>query len=343
MGYPTRGEVKDQFLYLLDDPPPNPPIAGQIPEGQVYTDAVFQRAFQEAFDALFNAMLTDQVPRIELMVNYTLATGVKQVTPAELGIEDFGDFIFLRERTWGSNEHYVDMQPVDVLSQRSPGPRLIEFNWRNNTFYFIGSTNTIDLEVKYDWSGTAPTDDDTQIGIDACKNFLATMAAGIASRSKGDWESLGQGAYLRAVGNRYEQGEIGGYLRQLIVPLVRSRQKVPVAPKPYSVFRRNANRRAIPWVAAQQGTTGGGSQNMPVQYSTATGTIVGIIDGFNAVFTIIVGVKSVEFVARNGVTLTKGVDYTLLGNQITFLPGAIPQVSDPADIITAEAFPNVAM
>lgn len=337
MAYPTRGDVKDVFLYNLDDPPPTPPTGGVV-EGSIYTDNIFQRAFKQAFDALYAAMLTNQVPRIELMINFTLPAGTTQVTPDDLGLPDFADFIFLRERSWGSNDKYLDMVPVDVLSQRAPTSRLIEFNWRNNTFYFIGATQTIDLQVKYDSSGQAPTDDDVQIGVDSSLNFLANFSAGVASKTKGDWETMGQQCWLQAVGPKYEQGEIGGHLRQLIVPLVRSRQHVQISPKPYSASRRFQFRRAVPWVAAQQGTTGGGAQNVPIQFSTADGSIIGAIDGINAVFTLFRAVSSIEFVARNGVTLTRGVDYMLLGNQIAFVAGQIPQPGSPPDIITVEAF-----
>lgn len=322
---------------MLDDPAPTPPLAPPAPvQGSVYTDVNFQVGFQQAFDVLYSAMLGQQVPRIELMISTMVPIGVTELTPADMGLADFGDYIFLRERTFGSTDKYLDMLSVDVLSQRAPTTRLIEYNWRNNTFYFIGATNNIDLEVKYDYSGEAPTDDDAQVGVDASLNFLSNYSAGVCSRSKGDWEDIGKFCMELAVGPKFSYGEIGGFLRELIAPLARSRQKVQIAPKPYTTQRRYQVRRAIPWVAAQSGTTGGGSQNVPVQVSTSTSTLAGAVDGVNATYVVTFGVRSIELVTRNGVTYTAGVDYTVLGNSFTFMSTAIPQ---PGDIVTAEVFP----
>jgi hypothetical protein len=89
----------------------------------------------------------------------------------------------------------------------------------------------------------------------------------------------------------------------------------------------------VPYVAAQQGTTGGGSQDVPIQYSSATGTITGRIDGINNIFWIVVGVRHAT-VFVNGIARTENVDYTRLNNQITFVTS--PQ---PGDVISAEAYP----
>ena len=329
MAYPTRGQVKQRFLIKLDDP-----------LQETFKDPYFDAAFEEAFDCLYNAFLNAQVPRIELMISTTVDIGVKQLTPSDMGIEDFGDYIFLRERQFGSNNRFIEMQPVDVLSQRQPTNRLIEYNWRNNTFYFIGATNIIELEVKFDSSGHAPTDDSVQIGVDASLNFLANYAVGTIGAVKG-YDEIAAAAMRLAVGPKFDEGLIGGMLFALVGPLVRSRQKVQIAPKPYSAWRRWSYRRALPYVAAQGGTTGGGSQNSPIQASTATGSISGSIDGVNAVFTINNSVASIETVFLNGVALTGTVDYIITGkNQVTFVTGQIPQ---PTDLVTIEYFAQGSM
>lgn len=285
---------------------------------------------------LYQAFLGAQVPRIELMINGVVNIGVTEMTPADFGIEDFGDYIFMRERAFGSTNKFIEMVPVDVLSQREPTNRLIEYNWRNNTFYFIGATQNIEIQLKYDSSGHAPTDDTVQIGVDASLNFLANYAVSASGALKG-YDQTAADCRALAVGPKFNTGQIGGMLFDLVNPLVRSRQKVQIAPLPYQAWRRWAYRRAIPYVAAQNGTTGGGSQNMPVQFSTATGTILGDVDGFNLIFTLNQGVSSIETVFRNGVGMTAGVDYNAVGNQITFVPLQVPV---PTDIITVEAFTN---
>lgn len=331
--YPTRADVKNSFWGLLDDP-----------TGAIYVDfpadaptiSVFQPAFKQAYSALYQAFLNAQCPRIELVTTVTVTAFTTEMTPADMGIAGFGDFIWLRERPLGSNEKYRQLDPRDDLSQRKANQLLREFVWRNNTFYFVGATQNIELQVKYDTSAVAPTDDDTVIMVDDCESFLANYAASIAGPRKGDTDIA---AICRdfAVGPRYSMGTIGGELFRLIQPLVRSRQNVQIAHRPYQANRGTGRgyRFAAPYIQAQQGSTGGGAMNVPIQYSTFDGSIIGDVDGVNAIFWLNTGAISGLLVERNGLSQTYGVDYTNINNQITFLAQSIPQTGD---LITAEAF-----
>lgn len=71
----------------------------------------------------------------------------------------------------------------------------------------------------------------------------------------------------------------------------------------------------------------------PQQYSSANGSVKGVIDGTNAVFTLGVVVPR-AMIFRNGVAMTLNTDCTFSGQTIVFLPGHIPQAGD---IITALA------
>lgn len=312
---------------MLDDWPQTPTSP--------FNESVFAPAFNEAYQVLYSAMFQAQIPRIELMINWPLPPMTTEIAPEDMGITDFAGPIFLRERIYGSNDKYTDLTEVDVLTQRAPTYKLIEANWRNNKWYFIGATSMIDLQVKYETSGTAPTDDNARILVDNCGPFLWNYCIGVMGPRKGRDETAAR-CMSMAVGPKYALGSMGGQLFQLIQPLVRQRQQVQIAPKPYTINRRYGIYRQVPFVAAQQGTTGGGSQNVPVQYSSAAGSIIGMIDGINSVFWIAVGVTSIVGLYVNGLFQTAGQDYTFIGNQITFLPGHYPQ---PGDRITADAFP----
>lgn len=327
MSYPTRGAVKIRFQQILDDYPQT--------ATSPFTENVFAPAFAEAYDVLYAAFLTNQVPRVELMVDTEVAPYTTQLLPSDFGIANFGDFIFMREKAYGSNEKYRDMCSVDVLSQREPGPYLREFNYRNNTFYLVGATSLLDVQLKYDDSSQAPTDDAVQIGVDSCINFLANYAVGVAGGRKG-YQQTAVRCMALAVGPKYTEGIIGGQLFALVSPLVRSRQKVQIAHRPYTTWGRPYSRLgASPYVAAQQGTTGGGSQNVPIQVSSALGSIVGSIDGINLIFWLNLSQVVTMVLYRNGVMQTIGTDYSFVSNQITFAPASVPQ---PGDILTAEAY-----
>lgn len=339
MAFPSRLDVKQAFWSLLDDP-----------TGKVFTDiptpttpvgpSLFQVAFREAYDVLYSAFLNQQVPAVEIVVQGIIVPPYPttfSLTPLQMNINDFADWEWISERAAGSNDKFIDLVDEDRLTQRAPTDRLLETVWQNGAFQFVGVTSVRELQIKYVSSGAAPLLDASQIQIDNSLTFLSNYSAGWAGILKG-YDEIGQRCMGRAVGPKFDLGTVGGELFRLVQPLVRSRQNVPVAHKPYTTQRRILGRwRGIPYVAAQGGTTGGGSINTPVQFNTADGTIVGVIDGTNTVFWLSIGGVLTMQVFRNGVLQTPNVDYTSLNNQITFLPGSIPQ---PGDLLTAEAYLN---
>ncbi len=322
--FPTRLQVKDRFLSLLDDP-----------LASVYTDAVFQPAFAEAYDILFSAFLNQQVPRVENVVDGIIVPPYTySLTPAAMGIADFADWEWLAERTSGSTDKFIDLVDEDRLTQRAPTDRLLETVWQNNAFQFVGATTVRELQLKYVASGEAPTLDATVIGIDSSLVFLSNYAVGVAGGRKGDDEIANRCMGL-AVGPKFNLGTIGGELFRLTQPLVRSRQNVVVAHRPYTTQQRIWGRRGVPYVAVQAGTTGGGSQNSPVQFTTADGTITPLPDGVNATFWLSLGVLSFSLY-RNGLLQTLTTDYNASNNEIVFLPASIPA---SGDLISAVGYP----
>jgi hypothetical protein len=71
-------------------------------------------------------------------------------------------------------------------------------------------------------------------------------------------------------------------------------------------------------------------------FSTANGSLQGVMDGVNTLFTMGVTLKRGR-VWRNGVLQTHGTDVAVVGQAVVFLPGAEPQ---PGDIITVFGNPG---
>ena len=335
MAFPTRGQVKGLFWQRLDDP-----------AGVVFTDtanpsgapSVFQAGFSEAYDLLFSNALNQQVPKVEQVVSGIIIPPSPvpfSVTPAAMGLNDFADWEWISERAAGSTEKFIDLVDEDRLTQRAPTDRLLETVFQNGCFNFVGCTTVREIQIKYVYSSSAPTDDSVAIAFDNSLAFLVNYSVGCMGGNKG-YDEIANRCRSFAVGPRFDEGMIGGELFRLMQPLVRSRQNVQIAHKPYSTQRRVSTRwRATPYVAAQAGTTGGGAQNVPLQFSSANGTIVGAIDGANATFWLTLGVLSFSLF-RNGILQSLNIDYTALGNQFTFVAGNLPQ---PGDILTAEGYP----
>jgi hypothetical protein len=236
--YPTRAQVRAQFQAILDDP-----------LGLVFDDSVFTPAFNEAFSALQNAFLQYQVPAIEVTAAYTLPANTTSLTPAQMGVTDLGDFIFLRERVNGTSDKFRELVPVDLLPQRDQGQHLLVYNWSGDTFYFVGATGATDLQLRYESNGgAAPSSDLATIGVENSLTFLSNYAVGAAGPRKG-YDEIAARARMAAVGPRYDQGGgIGGELFRLIQTRVRSRQKILLQPKRFAAGRRVMGRRpAVPY------------------------------------------------------------------------------------------------
>jgi hypothetical protein len=75
----------------------------------------------------------------------------------------------------------------------------------------------------------------------------------------------------------------------------------------------------------------GPAASAPIQLSTTDGTIQGIVNGVNRVFTVQVYLHR-AWVFRNGVRLTANVDYGFGGIGLVFTPRAIPQTGDTIKI-----------
>lgn len=317
------------------------PITGSptyVSGGTVTTGSCpFDEAFGEAYDAMFQAFLVGQVPRIKQILiigvggtGSPFVAGTTSLTPASVGITDFADYVELRERLSGSTELWRRLESREQLTQRVQTDRLLEFVWREDTFYFIGATTNRDLELTYETSGTAPTSDSTSIGVDGCLTFLANYAAGVAGQRKG-YDEIAQRCWNLAVGSRYNDGILGGELFRITQARVRSEQKTQIAPRPFTTVRRGWPMWRAPYIAAQQPQ---GTGMAPSQFTTADGTITPTPNGSTTQFFLAYPVSTVA-VYLNGDLMTKGVDYTAGANVVTFLPGQVPQ---SGDLVTVEGW-----
>ncbi len=302
------------------------------PNGATFTDAILLPAIGEAVDALWGAFVFFEIPKSKVVTTYTLSVGVTSVTPATMGIADFGELIQLQERLSGSNDFYVNVVECDSLPQRPQVDILGVFEWRGDAFYFIGSTAPRQLQVSYfSTTGQPAALDSTSTGVDGALTFLTKYAAGIVGPRKG-YDEMAAMYMKQAVGPRYDEGLIGGELFRLCQPMVRSRQRVQVAPKPYSAIRRRRMPNRQVYIAAN--SPAGGAVGAPAQFSTETGTITGTIDGSNATFYLLYPVTTAN-IYRNGVLMTQTTDVTFGANQMVFQSGQIPQ---PGDVISAQGW-----
>ncbi len=303
---PTVAEVVAEIQSLLGDE-----------AGRTFTGALALKGYQRAYRRIREEMLKDQVPRtVEVIEGSVLPAGTTVLTPANLGITNFGELIELSERQPGTTEDYIPLVEGDLLNGRQ-GDALRIFEWRGDSFYFYGSNNSREIRIRYYDSGDPPTDLSVSVGIDGSLPFLSYYGATTIGPSKGYDDAEINRMRVMALGPRLDGS--GGMLYDLIAPMVRASSRVQRQPQPYGVDRNYSWRRARPplYIEAPPATTG-------VQQPL---TVSGTIDGENATFSLSQLPQDLNLY-KNGVLQYPNVAYTIAGTVVTFLPGYIPQVGD---------------
>jgi hypothetical protein len=304
MAIPTVAEIIAEIQDLLGDP-----------NAKVITSAVATKGFQRAYRRLRAAMLNRQLPFVKKVVTHTLAANTTSLTPATAGITDFGELIRMEEKADGSSEDYTLITEVEELPQTEAGDRLGVVEWRQDTWYFVGATTGRALKITY-YDNAAPPSSGS-VGIDGSFAFLSYYGAAEAGRTK-QYDAEADRFMMRAVGSVMDEGDQeSGELLRLVRAMVRSLQRTPIQPKPYSVGRTFKKQPNILHIAAP-------ISEGALSYLTISGTQ----NGVNAVFTLSSNPTGAVIIVLNGVTLSPGVGYTRAGQIITFAPAYIPQADD---------------
>ncbi len=316
----TSAQVKTRVLALLDDP-----------NQAVFLDSIILQGLGQAVDALQGAMVFYEIPRSKVVTTYNVAPYTTNFSPADAGITDMGEVIELREKQLGSSSPYTHIWEWDDLPQRPEATVLGDWEWRGDNFWFVGATLPRTVWISYFSTIEQPTQlNSTPTQADGDLTFLSLFTAGIIGPRKG-YDEISAGYMRSAVGPRYDEGIIGGELFRFCQPMVRSRQRVQVAPRPYSCIARRQQWRRNFFVAANQPA---GVGTAPVQFSSLTGTVTGTIDGVNNTFYLSYPVTTAN-IYLGGILMANGVDVAFGANQMVFQPGQIPQ---PGNVITVEGW-----
>lgn len=309
---PTVEQIKTDALGWVDDD-----------AGTRFLAPVQQWGFKAAYLTLADCFLLYQIPKIKKIVLYSVAANATSFYPADASISDFGELISMEERTDGSSERYQPVLEVNTLPQRDPATVLMEFEWRDDGFFFLGATTARQVRITFYGSGNPPTTG--TVGIDGSDLVLAKLTAAFMAPRKGDPE-LGQQLMNQAVGPNFQDGRVGGDAMRLIQPMVRAQQRVPVAPRPFRAggqrLRMNSRFFVSPAFTA-------GSESM------IDLVIAGAINGTdgtdgNTVFTLDQNPAHLTLY-KNGVKQKMGISYTYSMGTIIFISPNIPLVGDLLD------------
>lgn len=281
------------------------------PTQRKFTSEKLQPAFELAYEELTGEMARNHLRKQKRIVTYALTSGVIALLPVTAGISNFGELILMEERGYGSSGLYTKVTARTSLPQRYAVDLLMEYEWSNDEWHFIGATQDIDLRISYYDSGAAPTTG--SVGIDGSKNFLAYRTAAIAGFPAGN-KDMARDYDKMARGPRLDND--GGFIFSLIQAQVTAEQSTQLQ-LPYF---RAGNWMYLPGAPGLLATGGGGGG------VSASSTVIpsGTMDGVNDTFTLATAPLHLTLFL-NGICLAEGIGYTLAGGTITMLPGYIPQ------------------
>lgn len=134
-----------------------------------------------------------------------------------------------------SAEKFRSVTEVEDLTDRAPVDRLAEFDFDNDTFYFVGATTARQLRITYLMSGTPPVTG--SVGVEGSLNFLAARMAGLAGPPKGNRSA--DVMNVQALGPNRDGS--GGFLWDLINPMVKQGQSIPSVRQRFRARRSNVD------------------------------------------------------------------------------------------------------
>jgi hypothetical protein len=133
-----------------------------------------------------------------------------------------------------SSDDFTEMTNLERLSQQDPIQYLREWVWREDVFWFRGSTEERQLKIEYESSGAAPVAGD--VGIDDARDFLAHRTAALAAATRG-FDGRAKDLMFLAVGKSGQCDGSGGLLFDLMKPMLMEKQKRPKRPMAFRARR----------------------------------------------------------------------------------------------------------
>lgn len=193
----------------------------------LYTDAVLLPSFRIAYQEMEDEFELNGVPRLAVVdtdQTITAVSGLEYTLPS--------DFLFpitLFEKGVGEdNDHFVQMNEVRWLPNRTQDTILVDWQWANNKINFVGASINRVVRLRYKKTlGTISLGSDS-IQVPNSWNFLAARTAELAARFLG--KDRERADYAKIQGDKYFETMLSSHVNRM--------QSVPVRQRSFSRSRR---------------------------------------------------------------------------------------------------------
>lgn len=139
-----------------------------------------------------------------------------------------------------TQEKFTLMGAVDRPTDHAPSAMLVEYQWSEGAFKFIGATQDRQLMIVYWATGNPPTNVNAVLGWNNAIDVMACLTAQALAQSKG-WPALAAALWDEAMGpgpSRSADGT-GGLMRDFLAVIIRSKQREVRSRPPYSKRTRS--------------------------------------------------------------------------------------------------------
>jgi hypothetical protein len=251
---PLYSDVAARIRALLDD---------QItPGGATFTDAYCQPYVDMAQDTLVTYLISNSVEllkfRTETPITVPAGTLIldypgypTSLTSANVALLLPNDLVepdqLFEAKVGGANEDFIQMSGPGPIPRIAQSDTLGYWSWYDGRLHLLGSTVDRDIRLVY-WSSLPKVDLNGPIKVVALCNALATLAASLAARSRGQHD----------IADRYatfdrQTGVIGGQagfeIQHIINAETKAGQSEPVRRQP--MLGRNRYDAASAWMRAK--------------------------------------------------------------------------------------------
>ena len=191
------------------------------PSGTIYPDEKLIPLMQKAYRELQTQLILNGVPVVK---EFTMGTAI----PVPIGTISLGDGsglpndlvypIELTERAAGSTVSASLMYEKAWDQNAAPGTSLSNWNWREETIYFLGATQDREVFIKYMKGLTRISDATSPIEVMNATTYLAARTAAIAAFVLGANPSRADGL----------NNDAGSSLEALLRYMVKRQQGLPI-------------------------------------------------------------------------------------------------------------------
>jgi hypothetical protein len=200
---------------------------------QIWTNAILLPYLKEAHNDLVLVLWLNGLPVLKEKSTSLAVTALQLDLDSQPA--DLVEPIWLKERSFGSSDDWIDMTEKDFEPDISQTSELRYWTWREDLIKFVGATTKREVLMRYWKSLTVLTAAGDSLGFIFSEFFLGPQTAAYAAGSVGNLTLAAELLFVKGV----NIGVAGAKLHMIIQGNIKGQQNLPARRIPYRRFSRS--------------------------------------------------------------------------------------------------------